>query len=182
MAASPPPRALPSSSMLPTLPAAASPQAAPSPPRSRRLTVLQLFALLSVLIPLILTFIPLHSPVPVDRTNRACTVNAGELTDRHSHCMVGGACCPINEGMLGERSTRCSLNGDSCYEPVLGNWGLLGVGLLLSVLWCCAVCCCRQYVSDELSGTTEQTVANGRIENSGDALRYVRLSEVVEMR
>ena len=166
-----------------------SPASIPSPTAGRpcrRVTRVQLLMLVSIVLPLVLTWIPLHSPVPTTTSTNswenACMKYSGEITARYEHCTIGGACCPIDEYMFGERSTRCTLSGQSCYEPVLGTWGLFGVALLVFIVWCFILSrggACKKYMCDELYGREEE--ASVPAEGMADPRQYERLSELVEL-
>ena len=145
-----------------------------------------MFSLVTVLLPLLLALIPLHPLVAVDRSAGAikrCSQLNEDPVNSYRFCSVGGGCCPINQGFLLDRTSRCTLSGDSCYQPVLGNWGLAGMAVLLAIGWCLVMSCCGRDCSrcDEQCVSVEQAERQRQASGEGQP-QYQRMSEVVEMR
>ena len=174
---------------------------APARQRSYELIAKRLLALAILLVPFILTFIPLHSPVPTESYNTSPSntcVSKTALFRSYSNCNIGGRCCPIEEGLLGETATRCTVDGMSCYQPVLGNWGLVVCYMGFFVMFCVfVVCCgcCRDVVGSDGLNSGSGGSGGGVVQaaavidvhgyaarEGGDGGQYQRMSEVVEMR
>lgn len=86
--------------------------------------------------------------------------------------------------MFAGTTTRCTLSGESCFEPVLGNWELVGVFFLACIVWSFKVWCCNSLCRDDMCDelcTTEEEAEQVR-QSGGDGRQYQRMSEVVEMR
>ena len=79
-------------------------------------------------------------------------------------------CCEIASGLLA--TARCSWTGESCYEPVLGNIGLVLWAVLLIPVCAVGLCirrCCEGQEMDRV--VSEQLQRPPPVD-----LQYVRMS------
>ena len=108
---------------------------------------------LSFVLPVLLTLTPRQwqSTVPWDSSRcLKCDQSGDCFGNKPMTCSAwsGGAdserrCCPLPGGLF---STEwCSPSGESCYEPVLGIFGLVLVVLLVAFCWSCLFYCCGTF-------------------------------------
>ena len=158
----------------------------PFPPRhKRKRSKLFVFVLATFLLPIALTFIPIHDTIvsTIPYEGSYCS-GADTFPNTPTTCRTWddkATCCPLPSPM--SSTQRCWVGGGSCYKPLLGTGWVVLMDVVVVLLWCCVACYASKPVS-QLCGCVEQEEEETawRTGVGGDASRYQRMDEVVEMR